>query len=54
MVIDDAEYTTFSRSGAGFVVPTNPGPYPKTVDADKVIRKRQIAEHKADCNEYET
>ena len=54
MVIDDAEYITFSRSGAGFVVPTNPGPYPATVDADKVIRERQIAEHKADCNEYET
>jgi hypothetical protein len=54
MVIDDAEYITFSRSGAGFVVPTNPGPYPTTVDVDKVIRERQIAEHKADCNKYET
>ncbi len=32
----------------------NPGPYPTTVDADKVIRERQIAEHKAECIEYET
>jgi len=54
MVIDEAEYITFSRSGTRFVVPTNPGPYPATVDTDKVIRERQIAEHKADCNEYET
>jgi len=54
MVIDDAEYITFSRSGTRFVVPTNPGPYPATVDTDKVIRERQIAEHKAECNEYET
>ena len=54
MVIDEAEYITFSRTGARFVVPTNPGPYPTTVDADKVIRERQIAEHKAECIEYET
>ena len=54
MVIDEAEYITFSNAGAKFVVPTNPGPYPTTVDTDKVIRERQIAEHKADCNEYET
>ena len=54
MVIDEAEYITFSRNGARFVVPTNPGPYPTTVDADKVIRERQIAEHKAECIEYET
>ncbi len=36
-------------TGSRFVVPTNPGPYPTTVDADKVIRERQIAEHKAEC-----
>jgi len=46
MVIDEAEYITFSNGGAKFVVPTEPGPYPATVDMDKVIRKRQIAEHK--------
>ena len=54
MVIDEAEYVLFSNSGAKFVVPTNPGAYPTTVDADKVVRERQIAEHKAKCNEYET
>jgi len=37
MVIDEAEYITFSRTGAKFVVPTNPGSYLTTVDADKVI-----------------
>ncbi len=25
-----------------------------TVDTDKIIRERQLAEHKAECNEYET
>jgi len=54
MVIDKAEYILFSKGGAKFVIPTNPGPYPTTVDTDKVIRERQIAEHKAECNEYET
>ena len=32
MVVKDAEYITFSRSGASFQVPTNPGPYPSSVD----------------------
>jgi hypothetical protein len=54
MVIDEAEYITFSNSGAKFLVPRNPGPYPATADSDKVKRERQIAEHKADCIEYET
>jgi len=55
-VIDEAEYITFSNGGAKFVIPTNPGPYPATVDTDKVICERQIAEHKVECNdnEYET
>jgi len=53
-VIDEAEYITFSNGGAKFVVPANPGPYPATVDTDKAIRERQIAEHTAECNEYET
>jgi len=54
MVIDEAEYITFSRTGARFVVPMNPGSYPTTADADKVIRECQIAEHKAECIKYET
>ena len=32
MVINEAEYVTFSRSGARFVIPTNQGPYPASVD----------------------
>ena len=39
MVVDEAEYTTFSKNDEKFLVPTNPGPYPKTVDPDKVIRE---------------
>lgn len=54
MVVEQAEYITFSRGGAPFVIPTNPGLYPATVDADAVIRERQIAEHKAEIVEYET
>ncbi len=54
MVIDQAEYITFSSSGARFVIPTNPGPYPARGDTNKVIHERQIAEHKAECIEYET
>jgi hypothetical protein len=53
MVVNEAEYITFSKSGAKFVVPTNPGPYPASVNTDKVIRERQIAEHKTECIEYE-
>jgi len=37
MVVKDAKYITFSRSGASFQVPTNPGPYPASVDPDKII-----------------
>ena len=54
MVINEAEYITFSNGGARFLVPTNPGPYPTTVDSDKVKRERQLAEHKAEGIEYET
>jgi hypothetical protein len=54
MVVDKAEYVTFSKNGTKFLVPTNQGPYPTTVDPDKVIQERQIAEHKAECIEYET
>ena len=54
MVIDEAEYVTFSNGGARFIVPTNPGPYPASINTDKIIRERQIVEHKAECIEYET
>ncbi len=42
------------KGGVRFVVPTNPGPYPTTVDADKVKQERQLAEHKAEGIKYET
>ncbi len=54
MVINEAEYITFFNGGARFLVPRNPGPYPATVDLNKVISECQIAEHKAECIEYET
>jgi hypothetical protein len=53
MVVNDAGYVTFSNGGARFRVPTNPGPYPTTVDPDKVKGEQQITEHKAECIEYE-
>jgi hypothetical protein len=53
MVVEEAEYITFSNAER-FLVPTNPGPYPTTVDPDKIIRERQLAEHKAEVVEYET
>jgi hypothetical protein len=54
MVVEEAEYITFSRNAERFMVPTNPGPYPTSVDSDKIIRERQIAEHKVEVIEYET
>ena len=54
MVIDNAEYVTFSKNGTRFLVPTNPGPYATTVNPDKVIQEQQIAEHKAEYIEYKT
>ena len=54
MIIDDTEYHAFSTGNVTFVVPTNPGPYPVTVDPDAAIRERQVAEHKAEKDEFET
>lgn len=54
MIIDEAEYVTFSRNGEKFVAPTNPGAYPSSPDADAVIREQQIAEHKAKQDEFIT
>ena len=54
IIVEEAEYITFSNGGERFVVPTNPGAYPATVDADAVIREGQIAEHMAKIVEYET
>jgi hypothetical protein len=54
MVVNNAEYVTFSKNGMRFMVPTNPEPYLTTINPDKVIQEQQITEHKAECIEYET
>ena len=55
MIIPEAEYITFSHNAERFLVPTNPGAFPTTVDpTDEVVRMRQIAEHKAEQAEFET
>eukprot|EP00804_Cyclotella_cryptica_P011328 CCRYP_016351-RA/>CCRYP_016351-RA protein AED:0.40 eAED:0.40 QI:0/0/0/1/1/1/3/0/287 len=38
MIIDDAEYCTFSNGNQPFSIPMNPGPYPTTVDPDPATR----------------
>ncbi len=48
IIIADAECVTFSHSNAQFLAPTNPGPYPTTVDDNVKICKCQVAEHKAE------
>jgi hypothetical protein len=53
-MVKEEEYITFSRAGTRFLIPTNPRPYPATVNTDKLVCERQIAEHKAECIEYET
>ena len=54
MKFDETEYNSFLKNGERFLALTNPGPYPTTVDPDKVIQECQIAEHKAKCVKYET
>jgi hypothetical protein len=54
MILDDAEYTSFSTGATSFVAPKNPGPFPTTVSTNKVDRLRQLAEHKQLIIEYET
>jgi hypothetical protein len=47
IIIESTEYITFSKGAATFNAPSNPGPYPKSPDADAASREQQIAEHKA-------
>jgi hypothetical protein len=54
MIIDEAEYIFFLHNAERIVTPTNPGPYPTTVDQNAAIRERQVAEHKAEQAEFET
>lgn len=48
MIMDEADYIKISHNAERFVIPTNPGPYPATVDQDIIVRERQVAEHKAE------
>ena len=34
IIVEEAEYITFSNGGERFVIPTNPGAYPATADAN--------------------
>jgi hypothetical protein len=54
MLINDAEYRTFSTNGDPFTVLMNPGAYPMNPSNDAIIRERQIAEHKMEIKEFET
>lgn len=54
MIMDEADYIKISHNAERFVIPTNPGPYPATVDQDIIVRERQVAEHKAEQAEFET
>ena len=46
MILDDAEYTSFSTGATSFVAPQNPGSFPTTISMDEEDHLRQIAEHK--------
>jgi len=47
VVINEAEYITFSNGGATFNPATNPGAYPTTVDENNAaVREKQLAKHK--------
>jgi hypothetical protein len=52
--VEPTAYITFSHNGQPFTVPTNPGPYPTTVSADPAMLEKEVAEHKAEINEFET
>jgi hypothetical protein len=45
MITDDTVYKDFSKGGAAFITPTNPGSYPCTLDPNVVICERQVVEH---------
>lgn len=52
MIMKEIEYLQLSN-GERFLEPINPGPYPVNVDPDPIIRERQVAEHKAEKEEFE-
>ena len=54
LIVEDSEYTTFSRGMTRYVAPMNPKAYPENPDSDAAKREKQVAEHKAKIAEYET
>ena len=54
LIVEDSEYTTFSRGMLKYVAPKNPKAYPENPDADAAKREKQVAEHKAKIAQYET
>ena len=56
MIMSDTEYVVISKGGERWTVPTNPGPYPTSVNASTsdFDREKAVAEHKFEIQEYET
>ncbi len=54
MVVDDAEYITFSRNVNPFMNWMSPGPYWTAIDVDAILQECQITEHKAKIVKYKT
>ncbi|KAL7478438.1 hypothetical protein ACHAW6_004202, partial [Cyclotella cf. meneghiniana] len=47
MVVNEAEYITFSNGGAKFDPSTNPGAFPTTLDENNAaVHEKQVTEHK--------
>ena len=53
IVVNDTKYRVIS-GGTPFTIPTRPGAYPDNVSDDDKTREKQVAEHKAEIEEYET
>jgi hypothetical protein len=53
MIAERSLFITFSVGITPFVTPSNSGPYPATVSADAATHEKEVAEHKAEYNEFE-
>jgi len=53
IVVPESRYLTLSV-GHKLDRPNYPGPYPATASDDKKIREKEVAEHNAEVNEFET
>ena len=47
LIVEEAEYVTFSYGGAKYIIPPNPKAYPANPDRDATKQEQQVAEHKA-------